>query len=94
MPLPIWRDLVHVLKAPPSAGLLVLAWLYSLANCNWQGVAFAGIGTGLAKGQRYHASLARHVASDRHAWEKEVRLVAAWEQQGLNRMAANLEAMS
>lgn len=91
MPLPIWRGLVRVLKAPPSAGVLVLAWLYSLTNCSWQGISFAGIGTGLAKGKRYHASLARHVASERHAWVSEARQVEAWRQQGLNSVAGHLD---
>lgn len=84
IPLSIWGGLVRILNAPPSAGVFVLAWLNSLTDCGWRGVSAAGVGTGLGKGGRYHASLSRHTASGRHAWSREVRLVEAWRQNGLS----------
>lgn len=86
IPLSIWRSLVHVLRAPPSAGILVLAWLNSILGATWEGISIAGIGSGVTKDGRYHASLSRHRASSRHAWELEVQLVERWLQQGLSTM--------
>lgn len=81
VPLDIWRTLVRQLEAPPSAGVLVLSWLHAL-NAGWEGLAMAGIGSGIGKG-RYHATLSRHVASSRHAWQREADLVRAWRRAGL-----------
>ncbi len=81
VPLDIWRTLVRQLEAPPSAGVLVLSWLHAL-NAGWEGLAMAGIGAGIGKG-RYHATLSRHVASSRHAWQREADLVRAWRRAGL-----------
>lgn len=89
IPLAVWQPLIPILKAPPSAGVLFLAYLTSLAGGNWRGVQSAGIGSGLAKGGRYHASLPRHMASGRHSWEREASLVQVWRQEGLASLAAD-----
>ncbi|MFZ2266497.1 MAG: glycosyltransferase family 29 protein [Azonexus sp.] len=84
VPLAVWRQLTCLLQSPPSAGVLFLAHLNSLIGGHWQRVSIAGIGSGLAKNGRYHASLPRHLASERHAWDKEAKLVQAWRQNGLS----------
>ena len=85
IPLPLWRQLVVSLQAPPSAGVLTLRWLAEMNPvAAWQGICVAGIGTGLTKDGRYHAVLARHIASTRHRWERERILVDLWREQGLS----------
>lgn len=42
VPLPVWRGLVARLDAPPSAGVLTLAWLAQLCP-GWSGVACEGL---------------------------------------------------
>ncbi len=94
VPLSIWGGLVTVLKAPPSAGILVLAWLNALLGGTWQGISIAGIGSGLAKDGRYHASLSRHPASSRHDWEMEALLVERWGAQGLSTVLCHSREMA
>jgi hypothetical protein len=79
VPLKCWRDMVSVLCAPPSAGVLTLAWLHHLLG-GWSDITAVGIGSGLGGG--YHH--ARRVRSSRHAWAKEAALVRSWADQGLN----------
>lgn len=86
VPLAVWRGLVGQLQAPPSAGLLTLAWLHFLQQERWQGLHALGIGAGLSQGGRYHATLARHVASSRHAWDREKEIVAGWRAAGLTEL--------
>jgi hypothetical protein len=81
VPLPAWRSLVRSLEAPPSAGVLMLAWLRELRG-GWSGLMAAGIGHGGSV--RYHHADRRAGASPRHAWAKEAALVQAWAAQGLD----------
>jgi hypothetical protein len=82
VPLAVWRAVVRALDAPPTAGLLTLAWLRELLG-SWQGVRCAGIGSGLAGDGRYHAAIAAKPPGRRHAWAREQALVEGWRAEGL-----------
>ncbi|HWH73659.1 MAG TPA: glycosyltransferase family 29 protein [Methylibium sp.] len=82
VPLAVWRTLVRELEAPPSAGLLTLAWLRTLLG-GWEGLHCAGIGGGLGPGGRYHAAIAAKPPGRRHAWAREQALLARWQAEGL-----------
>jgi hypothetical protein len=79
IPLRAWRALVRELKAPPSAGLLTLAWLRSIRGC-WDGMVAYGIGY---SGGPYHAAKPTHRPSHRHRWEKELTILERWTSEGL-----------
>lgn len=79
-PLHVWRALVRKLNAPPSAGLLTLAWLHSIRG-TWEGIEVFGMGY---SGGRYHAAKSRHRPSHRHRWKMEAALLRHWAQSGLN----------
>ena len=79
VPLHVWRALVRKLDAPPSAGLLTLAWLHSTRGC-WDGIEVFGMGYA---GGRYHAAKNRHRPSHRHRWEMESALLGCWAGDGL-----------
>lgn len=81
-PLTIWRALVIQLEAPPTAGVLMLAWLRTLLG-GWSGVRCAGIGSGLGTDGRYHAAIAGKPPGRRHAWSREQALVERWRTEGL-----------
>lgn len=88
VPLPVWRDLVRVLHAPPSAGLLMLAWLHDLLG-SWHNVTAAGIGTGAVGPYHLHG---KSRGSVRHDWAAEAALVATWARQGLAILPSTAEA--
>lgn len=75
VPLDIWRTLVDGLGTPPSAGVLMLAWLISLGL--GQGKLHL---TGVAEPNQDSAHVlgAWHRRGSRHAWERERVLVARW----------------
>lgn len=79
VPLHVWRTLVRKLDAPPSAGLLTLAWLRSIRGC-WDGIEVYGIGYA---GGRYHAAKPGHRPSHRHDWKKESVILQRWANEGL-----------
>jgi hypothetical protein len=79
VPLHVWRGLVRILGAPPSAGLLTLAWLRSIRG-SWYGIEVFGVGYG---GGRYHAAKKNHHPSRRHDWKKETRVIEQWRVEGL-----------
>lgn len=81
VPLPVWRAQVARLGAPPSAGVLLLAWL---AGQGWPGVTVAGIGWGATPQGRHHLVLSRRQTGRRHRWDAEAQQVAAWRRQGLS----------
>jgi hypothetical protein len=85
VPLHVWRALVRKLNAPPSAGLLMLAWLHSIRGC-WEGIEVFGMGYA---GGRYHASKSKHRASHRHRWGIEAALLRQWVGDGLKVHAAS-----
>jgi hypothetical protein len=82
VPLSVWRDLVATLQAPPSAGLLLLAWLRCLGG-GWEGLKVAGIGWAPVAGGRHHLLASNRSVGRRHRWEAERALVEAWRDQGL-----------
>lgn len=84
VPLPIWRRLVRELQAPPSAGLLLLAWLREMGGLQgWRGITAAGIGSGLSSTGAYHLGIRGHKADGRHHWSAESLLVMQWAAQGM-----------
>lgn len=80
VPLAVWRELVAVLDAPPSAGVLMLTWLSHVLD-DWSRISIAGFGG--AEGGRYHHALPRHRAASRHNWTGERELLAQWQAEGL-----------
>jgi hypothetical protein len=86
VPLSIWCELVRALHAPPSAGLLVLAWLRDL-EAHWGGVATAGIGWRDPGGQ-HHVWASRWSVGQRHRWDAEEKLMRAWWSAGLSDLRA------
>ncbi|MBL3600405.1 MAG: hypothetical protein JMN25_11120 [gamma proteobacterium endosymbiont of Lamellibrachia anaximandri] len=82
VPLSIWRKLVRDLKAPPSAGILCLAWVIEMLGTP-EGLKAAGFQRKSVPGMRYHFALHRHKPSRRHNWEGERMLLRRWERQGL-----------
>lgn len=78
--LEVWRDLVRELEAPPSAGVLTLAWFHRILD-SWK--PLCGFGFGFDIGQ-YHAGSKRFRPGKRHDWEGERRLLSKWKQQGLD----------
>ncbi len=82
VPLSVWRMLVRGLKAPPSAGILCLAWVIELLGTP-EGLKAAGFQRQSVPDMRYHYALHRHKPSRRHNWEGERALLHHWELQGL-----------
>jgi len=76
VPLSIWRKLVGTLGAPPSAGILVLAWLTQLApNVPRFVLGFNHTNTG----EQYHIADPTHQAVTRHNWTAETQLLRQWQ---------------
>jgi len=82
VPLRVWRMLVRELKAPPSAGILCLAWLIEILGAAKE-LKVAGFQRQSVPNTRYHYALHHHKPSRRHNWEKERLLLCRWEMQGL-----------
>jgi hypothetical protein len=82
VPLPIWRELVTQLQAPPSAGLLMLAWWRAMQG-GWAGVNIAGIGAETSSVGVHHLLGPGHRVGSRHRWVRERALVRSWQAQGL-----------
>ena len=83
IPLAVWRALVAQLEAPPSAGICLLAFFYSLLG-SWQGIAVAGFGALSQKDAAYHYMASTNKAGQRHNWSGEARLLQCWLGQGLS----------
>lgn len=79
VPLGIWRTLVDRLGAPPSAGVLVLAWLTTMGL--GPGLHMTGIAEAAAADS--HVLGGGHRRGRRHAWDRERSLVAQWRAAGL-----------
>lgn len=78
VPLPVWRELVQMLSAPPSAGLLFLAWLRMLRKEGLQGISLVGFQRGPHRGAGYHHALPKQAPGRRHNWHRERELLAEW----------------
>ncbi len=84
LPLSLWHKLVKVLQAPPSAGLLCLAFLRESLG-SWQGISVAGFSALVKQSDKpYHISHPKHKASIRHNWDAEKQLLQAWLAEGLH----------
>jgi hypothetical protein len=83
VPLEQWRVLVAQLSAPPSAGLLFLAWLHHLLG-SWQSVKALGFGYTQQKTTAYHHTNKQHAPASRHHWAGERLLLQTWQTEGLN----------
>ena len=81
-PLSVWKQLVRELGAPPSIGMVFLAWLRNLLG-SWRGVSVAGFGALLPECAVYHHTDASHKPSGRHNWVMEARLLQRWQHEGL-----------
>lgn len=85
VPLPIWRSLVNELRAPPSSGVLLLAWLREMGGLDgWKGLTTVGIGSGLSVTGSYHLGIKGHKADSRHHWSAESLQVTKWAGQGMH----------
>ena len=82
LPLFIWRQLVIILKAPPSAGVAFLALVRYLLG-SWHGVNVAGFSALSTLTDTYHISNTKHQPSRRHNWEGEAALLKRWQAEGL-----------
>jgi hypothetical protein len=77
VPIGYWRDLVETLGAPPTAGLLMIAWLRAILG-GVSEVSVVGIDIKKSRKARYHHALPRHSAFKRHNWAIERGLLAEW----------------
>lgn len=79
VPLDTWRDVVAKLAAPPSAGLLFLAWLRQLRGEGLKGVGIAGFQRVEEQtASAYHHAIPGKQAGHRHNWPLERGLLAEW----------------
>lgn len=83
VPLGIWRILVRELEAPPSAGVLCLAWFIEMLGTA-EGIQAAGFQRTEQPDKPYHFVLPGHKAVKRHNWAGERRFMAKWESDGLD----------
>ncbi|MBY0419395.1 MAG: glycosyltransferase family 29 protein, partial [Pararheinheimera sp.] len=83
IPLQIWRELVLQLGAPPSSGLLILHWLFTLVT-NKSVIHRIGFSTPEQfDPAHYHHVLPAHKGSARHHWNMEWTLLEKWFQSQL-----------
>lgn len=78
VPLDVWRGVVAELAAPPSAGLLFLAWLRRMRPGGLEGVGIAGFQRASDKEGSYHHAIANKQPGHRHNWHLERGLLEAW----------------
>lgn len=83
VPLRIWRSLVRELKAPPSAGVLCLAWVIDILGGRPEGLSATGFQRSAQSVGRYHYSLVEKKPGNRHNWKGEQGLLLRWESKGL-----------
>ena len=83
IPLAIWRELVIQLGAPPSSGLLILHWLFTLVTDKSviQRIGFSA--PEQFDQEHYHSILPAHKGSARHHWNMEWKLQETWFQSQL-----------
>ncbi|MEW5789212.1 MAG: glycosyltransferase family 29 protein [Pseudomonadota bacterium] len=78
VPLACWREVVAQLGAPPSAGVLFLAWLRSLRAQGLAGVGLTGFSRRVREGEAYHHAVPGKQPGLRHEWIGERALLADW----------------
>lgn len=82
VPLPVWGELVEELQAPPSAGLLSLAWARELLG-GVAGLQVAGFGHDGLLSTAYHRARPGQRAGGRHNWPGECAILWRWIDEGL-----------
>lgn len=85
VPLDIWRTLVKELHAPPSAGILLLAWVIRLMG-GPGGINATGFQSAInpaSVSQAYHQALPQQRPVRRHNWTGERELLNRWHSAGL-----------
>jgi len=82
-PLRVWKELVEILEAPPSAGILILWWLIEELG-SVRSLSIVGFQLENSDSSQYHYSLPRHSAGIRHNWVKEREILMSWKESGLN----------
>lgn len=87
VPLAVWGALVDRLGAPPSAGVLLLAWVRASLG-RWQRLAIAGFDSAQAGRGAYHHAGQRLRPGRRHDWDAERALLAEWRAEGLRVLRA------
>jgi hypothetical protein len=85
VPLEVWRALATRVCAPPSAGLLMLAWIKALFG-TWGGISTVGLGVATSQGTPYHHADPNQKPVARHNWEAERILLGQWRAEGLRMM--------
>ncbi|MDQ7046864.1 MAG: glycosyltransferase family 29 protein [Sulfurovum sp.] len=81
VPLNIWKELVAILHAPPSAGILLLYWIKTIRK-SFKHTTIVGFDLSVSKSQ-YHYADPKHEAVLRHNWTKEKELLNHWIDEGL-----------
>jgi hypothetical protein len=82
IPLLQWRELVGRLSAPPSAGLLILAWIRAIRG-SWHGIQVTGFGGAVSGLNNYHHADPGYGAASRHNWAEEEKVLFEWQGEGL-----------
>jgi len=83
-PLFLWRNMVKTLQSPPSAGILIIYWLYTLRK-SFKKIDIVGFDLD-SKSEQYHYSNNSHQPSSRHNWQKEKKVIQKWVTQGLHNL--------
>jgi hypothetical protein len=92
VPLPVWKALVARLQAPPSAALLLLAWLHALGG--WEGLRIAAIAWGGDPAGRHHLVQPNRKTGSRHRWEREAQIVKEWRNAGLHDLGQSVPGLA
>lgn len=87
IPLDAWAGLVDRLGAPPSAGVMLLAWARTLLG-GWERLAIAGFDSAQGSRRAYHHAGRRLRPGRRHAWRAERALLDEWLGEGLRVLTA------
>ncbi len=82
VPLAVWRSLVRTLEAPPSAGVLCLAWLIELLGEPGM-ISILGFQLDSQGDGRPRSVPLRHWPRQRHNWSGERELLIQWQRAGL-----------
>lgn len=82
IPLSVWRDPVAQIGAPPSAGVLFLAWSRRFIT-GFDRLAIAGFDIAATGTKGYHHAGARFRPARRHDWVSENVLLDGWKNEGL-----------
>lgn len=80
-PLSVWRDLVKILKSPPSSGIAMLYWIKNVLG-SFEGVSAVGFDSN--QSNDYQNKAEPHKPSSRHNWVAEKALFERFKDQGLN----------